>query len=127
MKPIPTESSGTWRPCDEAVSVIFDACGNDGDGPRPLHLRWRGSSWRVVGPSRHWSTWRVLPVTLPSAAAATAGSAPTRRWRTEFWRFRGQIDPASPILHFEVRRSDTQWRLVRLGASFELPGRAGSS
>ena len=46
----------------------------------------------------------------------------TRGYRADFWRFQAQCNPVSPVLHFEVRRAGNEWRLVRLGATFELPG-----
>lgn len=140
---IPSGTRG-WRPWDEAVELAFEV--ND-DPATPSCLFWRGSLWRVVGPSDHWSTWRALPV-----RDMTDGSAPTNRaQRADFWRFIAQTGPVSPLVHFEVRRSSggagssepasrtagstdchptrprsagsgsAGWRLVRLGLSMELP------
>ncbi|MHA7190806.1 hypothetical protein ACX80N_11000 [Arthrobacter sp. MDT2-16] len=109
------DPAGAWRPFDEAVVVTFD----DSRGiRRPLALRWRGSLWRVIGDSRHWSTWRALPV----APRFPDDEPVTRGYRADFWRFQAQCNPVSPVLHFEVRRAGNEWRLVRLGATFELPG-----
>lgn len=105
-----------WRPVDEAIGLSFE----DVDGvPRPSRLCWRGSQWQVVGPCRHWSTWRALP----STPADREDVRPVHPWRADFWRFQAQTGPVSPILHFEVRRVGKDWRLVRLGATFDLPDR----
>lgn len=105
---------GAWQPSDEAVIVTFHAPGSES---RPSCLHWRGSLWHVVGHSRHWSTWRALPV-----RPARAGEAPTARaLTTHFWRFEAQTSPESPLLRFEVRRTDLEWRLVRLAVTFALP------
>ncbi len=109
----PSDADGGWRPFDEPVTVTF---GTGTSGP-PLALRWRGSLWRVVGESLHWSTWRALPV----EPRHPEDHAPTRGLRADFWRFRAQSNPVSPVLHFEVRRAGSGWRLVRLGATFDLP------
>ncbi|MHA7286330.1 hypothetical protein ACX80I_08640 [Arthrobacter sp. MDT3-44] len=112
MKPLP-DTTGPWRPCDEAVALTFDETGGS---PEPSCLRWRGSLWRVVGRSRHWSTWHALPV-----VPLHAGEAPTTRClRADFWRFRAQADPVSPLACFEVRRADRGWRLVRRDAALDV-------
>lgn len=117
MQRTPPDAPEAWRPVDEAVGLAFE----DADGvPQPCRLRWRGSLWQVVGPPRHWSTWRALPSTRTDAQDVR----PVHPWRADFWRFRAQTGPVSPILHFEVRRTGTDWRLVRLGATFDLPGRS---
>ncbi|PPB50216.1 hypothetical protein C4K88_06035 [Arthrobacter pityocampae] len=114
MKRIPSDPVEAWRPVDESVGLTFE----DVTGvPQPCRLRWRGSLWHVLGPSRHWSTWRALP----STPTGMEDVRPIHPWRTDFWRFRAQTGPVSPILHFEVRRAGTDWRLVRLGATFDLP------
>ncbi|WP_434994651.1 hypothetical protein [Arthrobacter sp. Ld5] len=119
MTRAPIEAPGAWRPVDEAVALSFE----DVDGsPLPFRLRWRGSLWHVVGPRRHWSTWRALPSTPDDPEEVR----PVHPWRADFWRFQAQTGPASPILHFEVRRTGDDWRLVRLGATFDLPDRQGS-
>jgi hypothetical protein len=115
MNPTPSDPAGGWRSFDEPVTVTFDAAAH---GPRPLALRWRGSLWRVVGESLHWSTWRALPV----APRHPDDHPPTRAFTADFWRFRAQSTPVSPVLHFEVRRAGSGWRLVRLGTTFDLPG-----
>ncbi|MHA7281206.1 hypothetical protein ACX80H_15820 [Arthrobacter sp. MDT2-2] len=117
MKPTP-DTTGPWRPCDEAVALTFEETGGT---PEPSCLRWRGSLWRVVGRSRHWSTWHALPV-----APLHAGDGPTTRgFRADFWRFRAQTDPVSPVACFEVRRAHQGWRLVRRDATFDVPGQFG--
>ena len=116
MTRTPPDATEAWRPVDEAVGLTFE----DVDGrPQPCRLRWRGSLWQVVGPRRHWSTWRALP----STRADSEDVRPVHPWRADFWRFQAQTGPVSPVLHFEVRRAGTDWRLVRLGATFDLPGR----
>jgi hypothetical protein len=110
----PSNAVSGWRPLDEPVAVTFGAATR---GPQPLALRWRGSLWRVVGESMHWSTWRALPV----EPRHPEDHPPNRGFRADFWRFQAQSNPVSPILHFEVRRAGSGWRLVRLGATFDLP------
>ncbi len=110
----PSSAVDGWRPLDEPVAVTFGAATS---GPQPLALRWRGSLWRVVGESLHWSTWRALPV----EPRHPEDHPPSRGLRADFWRFQAQSNPVSPILHFEVRRAGSGWRLVRLGATFDLP------
>lgn len=117
MNPDPSDPVDRWRPFDEAVTVTFET---DPCGRRPLALHWRGSLWRVVGESLHWSTWRALPV----APSRPDHHPPPLGLRTDFWRFHAQSDPVSPLLHFEVRRAGAGWRLVRLGATFALPDRS---
>lgn len=108
------EYVGTWRLFDEAVALTLE----DIDGAaRPVDLHWRGTLWRVIGESRHWSTWRALPVPPRGGDLQRAHG-----YRTDFWRFRAQAGPASPVLHFEVRRTGCDCRLVRLGATFDVPG-----
>lgn len=100
MIPSPADPVGSWRTFDDAVALTFDATGGES---RPSCLHWRGSAWRA------------LPV------APSQGTAPTRGLRADFWRFRAQTSGFSPVLHFEVRRAEREWRLVRLRATFELP------
>jgi len=117
MERIPDDTPGAWRPVDEAVGLLFQ----DVDGvPQPCRLRWRGSLWHVVGTRRHWSTWRALPGT----SSGLEDVRPVHPWRADFWRFQAQTGPVSPVLHFEVRRAGQDWRLVRLGAGFDLPARS---
>jgi hypothetical protein len=128
MHPLPTSSEtipstrpadgayrlepAAWRVVDDDVDLVFD----DATAAAPQTLRWRGSSYRVVGTARYWSTWHSF------AVEAAAGPAPScRGLRTSFWRFTAQTGPVGPILHFEVRGAGTAWRLVRLGADFGLP------
>lgn len=102
-----------WKPLDEAVAVAFDSSGSE---PRPASLHWRGSAWRVVGTGRHWSTWHALPV------RSSASEAPAIRGvRIDFWRFRARSGPFSPLLHFEIRSADPDWRLVRLAGTSAPP------
>ncbi|MHA7219526.1 hypothetical protein ACX80L_11595 [Arthrobacter sp. MDT1-48-3] len=114
MIPSPADPVGSWRTFDDAVALTFDATGGES---RPSCLHWRGSAWHVVDGCMHWSTWRALPV----APSPSQGTAPTRGLRADFWRFRAQTSGFSPVLHFEVRRAEREWRLVRLRATFELP------
>lgn len=109
-----TAGAGTWRPLDEAVALFVSHV--DGE-TRPERIRWRGSDWSVVGPARHWSTWRALPVMPPD----DRGTAAVRGQTVEFWRFRAQTAPVGPLLSFEVRCGGHEWRLVRLGATFSVP------
>lgn len=103
-----------WRPLDEAVTVTFSGVSAEA-GPRTL--RWRGSHWDVVGTTLHWGTWHALPV-----EPVRQDLPPTsRRLSTDFWRFAAQTSRVSPIFFFEIRGNGNQWRLVRLGAVFDLP------
>ncbi|MCU1631377.1 MAG: hypothetical protein JWM61_29 [Micrococcaceae bacterium] len=117
-RPSPTDAVGAWQPCDESVSVTFKEV--DGE-VRPQRLSWRGAEWCVVGCSRHWFTWHALPV----LSVDTRSNPTVRGFRTDFWRFQATADAASPVLRFEVRRADREWRLVRLGAP--LPCHGGTS
>jgi hypothetical protein len=110
------EDAETWRPLDEAVVLQFTQV----DGAiHPERIRWRGADWGIVGPARHWSTWRALPVLSTGATRSTA----VRGMTADFWRFHAQTDPVGLLLHFEVRRAGHEWRLVRLGATFAVPDR----
>ena len=112
--PTNTARTRAWRPCDEVVELVFELRGGP---PTPSSLSWRGSLWSVVGSSRHWSTWHALPI-----RASVKDAGPTNRaLSVDFWRFAARTSPISPLMHFEVRRSSNQWRLVRLGASIEIP------
>lgn len=117
MLPNTPHAMDRWRPLDESVVLSFRSSGSES---LPACLHWRGSLWRVVGHARHWSTWRALPV----ATAHADGAPATLRLEADFWRFRAQADPLSPVFHFEVRRAGHQWRLVRLSATFDLPARS---
>lgn len=114
MEFTPPPERTPWRPLDESVGLTFRSFGVQ---DRPSCMDWRGSLWRVVGHSRHWSTWRFLPVGSPRAHEAPS----TRGLRADFWRFQAQVDPVSPVHSFEVRRAEAEWRLVRLAVTFELP------
>ena len=102
-----------WRTVDDHVELFF---GDGASTAGPERLRWRGVLWHVVGTARSWSTWHSL-------AVDPAGDPPPtcRGLRTRFWRFAAQTAPVGPVLHFEVRGSGDSWRLVRLGAAFDLP------
>ncbi|MPY11106.1 DUF6504 family protein [Arthrobacter bussei] len=114
MRDSTIEGGTAWRPLDEPI--VLHVSQVDGE-TRPERIQWRGSEWRVIGVTRHWTTWRALPV-LGSDAA---GSAPVRALRAHFWRFRAQTNAAGPLLHFEVRSAGHEWRLVRLKLTFSVP------
>lgn len=103
----------SWRTVDDAVMLTF---ADDAPAAAPHIIRWRGSSWRVVGSARYWSTWHSLAVEPAGDPFPTC-----RGLRTSFWRFAAQTGPVGPVLHFEVRGAGDTWRLVRLGAAFDLP------
>jgi hypothetical protein len=128
MHPLPTSSESApstrpahgahrlepavWRAVDDDVDLTFE----DTSDAAPQTLRWRGSSYRVMGTARHWSTWHSL------AVESAEGTPPTcLGLRTSFWRFMAQTGPVGPVLHFEVRGTGNTWRLVRLGADLGLP------
>ncbi|KQN99753.1 MULTISPECIES: hypothetical protein [unclassified Arthrobacter] len=114
MRNSTTESGMTWRALDDPLVLHFSQV--DGE-KRPERILWRGSEWWVIGVTRHWTTWRALPVLGPDAV----GSSPVRELTAHFWRFGAQTNPAGPLLHFEVRSAGHEWRLARLALTFSVP------
>ncbi|WP_309070252.1 DUF6504 family protein [Arthrobacter sp.] len=93
------------RSLNEEADVRFTSRG------APLALRWRASIWQVLGEPMHWTSSRSW--WEPGQAGKMGqGSVMT----LQYWRFRAQTGPASPILVFDIC-SDPRWegwRLVRI-------------
>lgn len=104
----------SWRILDEHVTLTLLATGGT---VRPHTLRWRGSTWSVVGTAHHWSTWHALAVEQGDQDVPPT----SRALRVEFWRFSAQTNPVAPVFHFEIRGREDHWRLARLGVVFDLP------
>ena len=79
------------RVLDEPALVRFTP------GGVPLALRWREGLWQVIGEPMSWfntrSWWEPGPTLLGGSGSLL---------RTDYWRFRTQTGPVSPVLEFEM-------------------------
>lgn len=93
------------RSLNEEADVRFTSRGE------PLALRWRAGIWQVLGDPMHWTSSRSWWEPDPSGIRGQ-GSIMTQ----QYWRFRAQTGPASPILVFDICRDPRWdgWRLVRV-------------